>query len=79
MLFGRRNVSAGLFVSNRSYVYLALEGEGGSAKVSASSAGTLPESVVNSMVTFLPVFSSSWASSLIRLSFNPSETGIPGF
>ena len=45
MLFGRRNVSAGLFVSNRSYVYLALEGEGGSAKVSASSAGTLPESV----------------------------------
>ena len=45
MLFGRRNVSAGLFVSNRSYVYLALEGEGGSAKVSASSAGALPDSV----------------------------------
>ena len=44
MLFGRRNVSAGLFVSNRSYVYLALEGEGGSAKVVASAAGALPES-----------------------------------
>ena len=38
-------MSAGLFVSNRSYVYLALEGEGGSAKVYASAAGALPESV----------------------------------
>lgn len=44
MLFGGKNVSAGLYVGNSSYVYLALEGDAGNIKVSASSSAKLPPS-----------------------------------
>lgn len=45
MLFRGKNLSAGLYVGNGSYVYLALEGDAGNIKVSASSSAKFPPSV----------------------------------
>ncbi len=42
MQLGGKNVLAGLYVGNGSYVYLALEGDGENVKVSASSSAKLP-------------------------------------
>lgn len=45
VLFCGKNISAGLYVGNGSYVYLALEGAGENVKVSASSSAKLPPSI----------------------------------
>ena len=45
MLFGGKIVAAGLYVGNGSYVCLALEGDAGNVKVSASFSAELPPSV----------------------------------